>query len=347
MGRKTIIVVWLVALAIAPVHLAEVQQSKKVAHSGLLSNGSLSLIAPLTDALVRMTLSAVPAYAQEEVSSSTAQNLVQPQILRISLKGAGIFGGDVAMVTHLYKPQGDGPFPVVVFSHGRAPEISDRLNLKYPVGVGHGNFWLRKGFAVVAPVRPGYGESEGMDHEDAGSKWRRGQCIGEPDFFYLAKVAGEAVLATLDWVRAAQPWANQERILLVGVSVGGLTSAAIAAKGPAGLVGYINFSGGAGGSPRESPGKSCKPENLSKVFAEFGKTTRVPSLWLYAENDLYWGPDAPKEWHRAFSAGGSKTKFVMTPPIPGTDDGHRLLAVGGKLWSPHVNSFVKELGFLE
>jgi dienelactone hydrolase len=343
MGKKTIIVL-LVGLALVSVRFAEGQQSKKIARIGLLSNGGTSLISPLTDGFVRTTLFAVPAHAQEEVSSSTAQNLTQPQILKISLKGASIFGGDVAMVTHLYKPQGDGTFPVVVFSHGRGPEISDRLNLKYPVLVGHGNFWLRKGFAVVAPVRPGYGESEGMDHEDAGSKWRRGQCIGDPDFFYLANVAGEAVLATVDWVRA-QPWADKEKILLVGVSVGGLTSAAIAAKGPPGLVGYINFSGGAGGSPRESPGKSCKPENLTKVFAEFGKTTRVPSLWLYAENDLYWGPDAPKEWHKAFSAGGSKTKFVMTPPVPGTDDGHRLLAAGGKLWSPHVNSFVKELGF--
>ena len=232
----------------------------------------------------------------------------------------------------------------MIFSHGRGPEISDRLNLKYPVLVGHGNFWLRNGFAVVAPVRPGYGESEGMDHEDAGSNWRRGRCTGEPDFLYLANVAGEAVLATLDWVRA-QPWPNKEKILLVGVSVGGLTSAGVAAKGPPGVIGYINFSGGAGGSPRESPGKSCKPENLTKVFAEFGKTTRVPSLWLYAENDLYWGPDAPNEWHNAFSAGGSKTKFVMTQAVPGTDDGHRLLAVGSSLWSPHVNAFVKELGF--
>jgi predicted dienelactone hydrolase len=183
MGKT--IAVLLVNLALASVHLTEAQQSKKVAY-----NCGPSLISPLIDAFVRTTLSAAPAHAQEEVSSPTSQNLVQPQILKISLKGAGIFGGEVAMVTHLYKPQGDGPFPVVVFSHGRAPEISDRLNLKYPVSVGHGNFWLRKGFAVVAPVRPGYGESEGMDHEDAGSKWRRGQCIGEPDFFYLAKVAG-------------------------------------------------------------------------------------------------------------------------------------------------------------
>ena len=84
------------------------------------------VLPPLTDAFGIRTLCAFLAHGQEEMSSSTAQNLTQPQILKISLKGAGIFGGDVAMVTHLYKPQADGPFPVVVFSHGRGPEISDR-----------------------------------------------------------------------------------------------------------------------------------------------------------------------------------------------------------------------------
>jgi hypothetical protein len=54
---------------------------------------------------------------------------------------------------------------------------------------------------------------------------------------------------------------------------------------------------------------------------------------------------APKEWHRAFSAGGSKTLFVMTPPVPGATVGHRLLVVGDQLWSPHVNAFVRELGY--
>jgi pimeloyl-ACP methyl ester carboxylesterase len=241
--------------------------------------------------LVKFAFSGGWVNAQE---STTSRDLVQPQVLKISIKGAGVLGGDVAMVTHLYKPEGTEPFPVVVFSHGRSAEVTQRNNLKYPIPVGHGNFWLRKGFAVVAPVRPGYGQSEGMDREDAGSNWRRGRCTGEPNFLYLANVSGEAVFATLDWVRA-QPWANKEKILLVGVSVGGLSSAGVAAKGPPGVVGYINFVGGGGGSPQESPGRSCKPENLTKVFAEFGKTTRMPSLWLYAENDLYWGADAPKE----------------------------------------------------
>lgn len=266
---------------------------------------------------------------------------MQPEVLKIPLKGGGIFGGDVAMVTHLYTSQGDGSFPVVVFSHGRSAEVAERNNLKYPIPVAHGNFWLRKGFAVVSPVRPGYGQSQGMDREDSGSNWRWGRCTGNPDFTYVANVAGEAVFATLDWVRA-QPWANKDKILLVGQSVGGLTTIGVGAKNPPGVVGLINFAGGSGGSPKDSPGRGCKPENLVKTFQEFGRTTRVPSLWLYAENDLYWGPEAPKEWHRAFEAGGSKSTFVMTPPVPETD-GHRLLLVGGRLWSPYVNSFLKEL----
>ena len=279
-----------------------------------------------------------------EQEKTSPQDSIQPHIFNLPLKGAGAFGSDINMVTHLYKPEGDGPFPVVVFSHGRATEVSERSNLKNPVLVGHANFWLRKGFAVIAPVRPGYGQSQGMDREDAGSQWRNGRCLFDPDYAYLAGVAGDAVFATLEWLHG-QPWANKEKLVLVGASVGGLATAGVASKSPPGVVGYINFSGGGGGSPTQSPGRSCRPELLAKVFEQFGKSTRVPSLWLYAENDLFWGPEAPKEWHKLFSAGGSKTVFVMTPPVPNTNDGHRLLAVGGRLWSPYVNAFVKDLGF--
>lgn len=83
--NKKILVSMLAVVIAAFVHLAEAQQSKKIAHIGLLSNGGTSLISPLTDAFVRTTLFAVPAHAQEEVSTSTAQNLTQPQILKIWL----------------------------------------------------------------------------------------------------------------------------------------------------------------------------------------------------------------------------------------------------------------------
>ena len=147
------------------------------------------------------------------VSSAGAQDLVQPQIVKIPMKGGGIFGSDVEMVSHLYRPDGEGPFPTVIFSHGRSS--ADHWNLKNPVSVGHGNFWLRKGFALVAPVRPGYGDTGGVDRENAGGNWRNGRCMGYPDYAKVAKIAGESVLTTLDWVRG-QPWARTDKVLLVG-----------------------------------------------------------------------------------------------------------------------------------
>jgi dienelactone hydrolase len=288
--------------------------------------------------LVAFLLDVSLAYAQ-----NATQKLIQPEILKIPMKGAGAFGGDVEMVTHLYKPQGNGPIPVVIFSHGRG-SIEENRNLKFPVLVGHGNFWLRTGFAVLSSIRPGYGETGGVDRESPGHTWRGGTCLGTPDFANTAKVAGTTVTVALDWLRT-QRWADKDKIILEGNSVGGLTTVAVGAQNLAGVIGYINFAGGSGGFPTGSPRRSCRPEKLTEIYEEFGKTNKIPSLWLYAENDLYWGAEAPREWHKAFSAGGSKTKFVMTPPVPGTEDGHRLLAVGGRLWSPHVNEFVKELGF--
>ncbi len=178
MGKKALVVL-LVVLALPLVHLAEAQ---KVAHSSLLENGSLSVTASLTDAFVKLMLSLVPAYAQEEVSSS----------------------------------------------------------------------------------------SEGMDNEAAGSKWRRGQCIGEPDFFYLANVAGKAVFSDFGLGQGAD--VGQPRKDFSCWCFGrGSDLATIAAKGPPGVIGYINFSGGAVGSPRESPGKSCKPETYPRYSQNSGR----------------------------------------------------------------------------
>jgi dienelactone hydrolase len=144
-----------------------------------------------------------------------------------------------------------------------------------------------------------------------------------------------------------QSWANKARLVLVGQSVGGLSTVAGCSQGLPGVLGCVNFAGGSGGNPQDSPGKSCQPERLQQQFALLGKTTSTPSLWLYAENDLYWGADAPKQWHKAFinaqqAAGhANAAELVMTPPIEG-GDGHTLLRVGGKFWGPVLNAWLKK-----
>lgn len=268
-----------------------------------------------------------------------------PAVVDIAVPAIGDFEA-TRMPAQVFRPAGAGPFPVVIFSHGRASKAADRAALAAPVLRGHVDFWVRRGFAVVAPIRPGYGAAGGVDRERSGTRLDpTGACGGRPRLDAAARAAGGAVRAAIDWTRR-QTWADGRRLLLVGQSVGGLATVVAAAENPPGVVGYVNFSGGAAGYPKERPGASCGEAEVERVFRRAGRTTRVPSLWLYAENDRFWGAEAPRRWHAAFAAGGSATRLVVTAPVPDAD-GHQLLRRGGRLWSAHVGPFVAGLGLAE
>jgi dienelactone hydrolase len=254
--------------------------------------------------------------------------------------------GDVAqMVTTWFVPPGPGPFPVVVFSHGRASGADARARMDVGVSKAQLHYWLAKGVAVVSPVRPGYGESTGGDVEDSGVHHdNAGRCTSRPDFRRTAAAAVLTVSATLAWLRD-QPWADTRDVLLVGQSVGGLTTVAAGSLGLPGVVGYINFAGGSGGNPEKTPGVSCDPGQLESIYADFGRTTHVPNLWVYALNDQYWGSDEPVDWHAAFAKGGSATMFFHAPAVA-DGDGHGLSRHDQALWAPAVDEFLAKVPFV-
>ena len=248
-----------------------------------------------------------------------------------------------SMLAGVYLPNGNGPFPVLLYSHGRSGTPAERTHTRIPDVRSSVRYWLGKGFAVVTPIRPGYGETGGPDREDAGvSLDMFGNCWGSPTYDSAAAAAASAVLVTLAWVRD-QPWADPNRIVLAGASMGGLASIATAAKNPPGVVAYINFSGGTGGDGTRAPEHSCGSNAMESLMRTLGRTNRVPGLWLYASNDHYWGSHWPVAWYRAFSEGADVTQFVMTDPVPNSD-GHQLLARGGRLWTVPVDSFLAAHG---
>lgn len=308
----------------------------------------MQILFPVTQRLAALTIAAVLAFGGSLEASCFAQALapVTParELVTIPMPGAGIFGTSLDLSTEVFKPTGQGPFPILVYAHGRSGTQQERSALSEVVPRPFMSFWIAKGFAVVAPARPGYGKTGGSDREIPGHNWDgRGNCSGVPNPERVASIASAAVQTSLEWARA-QPWAAGSKILLAGNSVGGLAAVALSATNPPGVVAYINFAGGIAGNPDQSPGKSCNPEKVREAFAAYGKTTSMPGLWLYAQNDKYWGPDAPKQWHAAYVAGGSAAELITTPPVPNAD-GHDLIFVARDLWAPAVEQFLKRIGF--
>lgn len=241
------------------------------------------------------------------------------------------------MAAEVFKPAGAGPFPIVIFSHGRAGSRSERARLAHPIAAAVASYWTDKGFAVVAPIRPGYGSTGGLDVEDHGA------CDKGPDYNRTASEAAIATVAAVAWARA-QPWAKPDRLLLEGQSVGGLGTVAAAALNPQGVVGYVNFAGGSGGDPKRNPGQSCRPDLIQSLYAGFGGATHIPAIWFYAANDEYWGSDEPTAWGRAYNASGGRATLVFTGPTP-NGRGHSLLATAPQLWKGALDAFLKTLGF--
>jgi hypothetical protein len=282
------------------------------------------------------------------------------------------------MVTQVFKPAGAGPFKILLFAHGRPGYASERARMRQPLFMRHVQYWLAKGYAVVAPIRPGYGTppsgTGGADQESSGVGYNaQGQCIRQPQPEQLATHAAAAQRTALDWVRQ-QPWARKDHIVLEGRSGGGLATVALcgasangainttnsadastanpsaklsgpSASNPLGIVGCINFSGGAGGDPIHAPGQVCAPEKTAALMAHYGSTTSAPSIWLYAPNDLYWGAAAPVQWQTAFNqaaktAGHAPLTFIQTPPIG--SDGHSLQRAGTVHWQPALDAWLKK-----
>lgn len=268
-----------------------------------------------------------------------------PAYVKVPVDLGGLFNSTVNMTAELFKPDGSGPFPVLIYSHGRSSTAKERADIKEVIPREYLQFWLGKGFAVVAPLRPGYGATGGADREVPGHGWdsTTGHCIRTPNYSRVMEVASPTVLATIAWIQK-QPWANTSALVLTGNSVGGILTVAVGSQNPVGVVGLINFAGGIGGNPSLSPGKSCDSNQLLDMYRRYGKTSKIPSLWMYAENDLFWGSEMPKAWHASFSQAGGNSQLVTTAPLTHRD-GHDLVFEGKHLWMPSVEAFVKRLGY--
>ena len=141
--------------------------------------------------------------------------------------------GGLRIQAYLYKPAGDGPFPVVIYNHG-----SRTGNERRSVPFEHiGRLLTEAGYAVLVPERRGYGRSDGPTWtEEVGRDMGAG---------FVARLQAETddVLAGLEYLRTL-PFVAANRAGIMGWSFGGIVTMFAVSRSTAFAV-AINQAGGA------------------------------------------------------------------------------------------------------
>ncbi|CAN5863911.1 dienelactone hydrolase family protein [soil metagenome] len=269
---------------------------------------------------------AAPAMAQGTVRGTAREELV-----RIPAAGG------TAMVATILRPPGDDRKPLVVINHCSPADSSQRPTMERPRYTALSSWFLSRGYVVVLPLRRGYGESGGSWVENYGP-------CSSPDYAGAGLQGAADIRAAIDYMRG-KPFVAPDHTIVIGQSAGGWATLALSSLNPPGVPGMIDFAGGRGGHQKLAGGGlgNCAPDALVKAAGRYGATARVPTLWLYAENDSFFGPALARRMVDAYSAAGGRA--IYRPLGAFGSDGHTLAASssGAPIWSGPMAEFLATL----
>lgn len=248
--------------------------------------------------------------------------------LRIPFAAAGAPGLEVLLV----RPAEPGRYPLALLSHG-APRLPADRRAMSPWGMlPQAIEFARRGWAAVVVMRRGYGGSGGDWAEAYGT-------CDNPNYVAAGDAAAADLKAAISFL-GGRPDVDPSRVIGVGVSAGGFATVALTAQAPPELAAAISFAGGRGSL---HDGEVCREDRLIESFRSFGKRSRTPMLWVYAENDHFFAPALAQKLKQAFADGGASVDFVRAPAFG--SDGHALFSAAGiPAWSGLVDAFLRLRG---
>jgi len=283
-----------------------------------------------------VTLSTLIALAA--LTAPTAHAKLVQSIINVPVKVTNAYGKTIeqdAVVTVFHDDTTPKPRPIAVINHGRSVKPEERAAFGRSTAITNARWFAAMGFMVVVPTRLGYGVTGGEDVEDTGGCNNKNY----PPGYDAAAVQTMQVLEAI----RQRPDVLPNRTLILGQSFGGSTAITVAAKNPPGVLATINFAGGGGGNPETHPQQPCGTNRLKAMFATYGETARIPTLWVYTENDQWMGHKFPREWFDAFKAKGGVGQFALFPP--NGKDGHSLFTQDPNVWRPTAIEFLRANGY--
>ena len=285
--------------------------------------------------LLCLTIFLVSALASSFAEAAEDQPQIQEEVWAIPVT--------LPTIAYVVRPVGNGPFPLVVMNHGVSLDQRERSFFPLVEFRDAAMWFARKGYMVVAPTGSGYGAAA-LDEPERGlfsSFYSKiGRCEN-PNF----RDAGLAVALLDKWI--IEYMTEQKRILpdnviVVGQSAGGWAAIALSSQNLPAVRAIIAFAAGRGGRVGGKANNNCGPDKLVVATGEFGRSARVPMLWIYSENDTFFGPALSKRMHEAYVAAGGKAEYHMLPPFG--SDGHFLIGSADAipLWAPLVDAFLEK-----
>jgi dienelactone hydrolase len=273
------------------------------------------------------------------VAIASAQGKIIEEQIRVPVEVTNIRGDHVTqtiVVGLFHDDAAPKPYPVLVLNHGRAYQASQRTTVRVSSFSSAARWLVGFGFIVAVPIRVGYGATGGEDVEYSGTCKRKNY---PPAYF----AAASQTLSVINALRRRPDVAKDDAVVM-GQSFGGTAAITVASLNAPGVRAAINFAGGGGGNPDTRPQNPCSQAGLEHLFADYGKTSRIPTLWVYSKNDMFFGPNLPRDWFAGFRAAGGVGEFAQFPAF--STNGHLLFSRGADLWQPRVQSFLNHLGYV-
>lgn len=279
----------------------------------------------ITVSVLFLTVSGCSSAPDASASSMQLDRRLNEQAVMLPVETDGKI---VELETTIYKPPGNGPFPLLLMNHGKNPGNARTQPRSRHLQIA--SVFVHRGFVVAIPMREGFAAS--------GGQYPRDGCDVRRHAFDEAK---DSAAALNELVKL--PYVDRSRILIAGQSDGGLVTMALSTRQIPGVLGVINFSGGL--RMKTCPGWQ---QNLVSTYSSIGKQARYPSLWFYGDNDQLWPQPMPQQMFSAYTsqATGTASRARMVDIGSFGKNSHDFADSkdGVKLWYPQVKTFVHSLG---
>jgi carboxymethylenebutenolidase len=233
--------------------------------------------------------------------------------------------GSLVLHGFLYKPEGKGPFPAVLWSHGseRRPGWLPEL----------APLFLNQGYVFFIPHRRGHGRSPGeyvMDildrgNQSGGSSPRSRKLVDLMEQHLQDQMAALAYLKGLSEV-------DPQRIAVAGCSFGGIQTVLMAEKG-LGVRAAVDFAGAAQ-NWQHAP-------DLRARMIQAVQHSQMAIFFIQAKNDYDISPS--HDLAAAMEKSAKPHNLQIFPSFgKSSQDAHEFCVHGGEIWAPQVFSFLTQ-----